>query len=190
MSPFLGPVGYQIYLGLRFTFGLKCPTASLLSGAFSVCAQLIYHNLGTASVLSYYPIYTRWEGQGVSVAGANPGVQASSSWYKRLEARGRSKASAGVYQHILPARRAHLMASAGIPDRLLLTNVVFVFPSSNSSRFPGITNTSMRPFAKANQGPGRRGCLPGHTVTRRCLSVCAVCVEPLSPPTDVVQTRS
>ena len=116
MSLFLGPVGHQVYLGLRFTFGLKCPMASLLSGAFSVCAQLIYHNLGTASVLSYYPIYTRWEGQGVSVAGANPGVQASSSWYKRLEARGRSKASARVYQHTLPARRAHLMASAGTPE--------------------------------------------------------------------------
>lgn len=49
--------------------------ASLVSGAYSVCTPLIYHNLSIASVLIYYPIYTKWKGQGVSVAEANPGLQ-------------------------------------------------------------------------------------------------------------------
>lgn len=73
----------------------------------------MYRNLSIACLLMYYPMYNGWKSQGVSVAGANPGPQV----HPHLGTKGwRHVAVAeplpSMFQHALPAGRAHLLASA------------------------------------------------------------------------------
>lgn len=175
---FLGPAGYQVCLGLCFTFGLKHPMAScqerILSALTFITASVLHPS---SFIILYIPGGMARVSHGRRKSWA---AGASSSWYKRREARGHGRASAGGTSILCPQEEHTPHCLSRHPTNGLFlpkAATAFVFPPSNSSHFPGITNTSMHPSKPRPRGPGGSPRL--HSDSQMPLCPCRQCLAHL-----------
>lgn len=164
-------------LSTRSAFVLKHPTAScqqhILSALSSFLTTSVLH-LSSFIILDLPGGMARVShGRGESGAA---GASSSCSW------RAVAMAEPLLGYSILCLQDEHTphCPSRRLKNRFLLPKIAMalVLLPSNSSRFPGIPNTSLHPSK-----PRPRCCegLPGYAVTHRCLCICAACARPVSP---------